>query len=50
MLAIAALIKAGEFSAAETHLNSSLTFEDASNSLADAIMALDRLTLTSKAS
>jgi hypothetical protein len=50
MLAIAALIEAGEFDAAETHLNSSQTFQDASNSLAGAIMALDRLTLTSKAS
>jgi hypothetical protein len=55
MLKVAALINDGDYTAAETHLNSSQSFQGASNSLAGAIMALDRLTppkqaLRSKAS
>ena len=44
MLKIASLINTGDFDAAEQRLNSSKSFQDASNSLATAIVALDRLT------
>jgi len=50
MLRVAALINAGDFDAAERQLNSSEAFLTASNSLAGAIMALDRLTPRSMAS
>jgi hypothetical protein len=50
MLAIADLINAGEFDAAEALLNSSTSFQTASNSLANAILALDRAKPTRVAS
>jgi hypothetical protein len=43
MQAIARLINAGEFASAEDRLNHSESFQTASNSLANAIMALDRI-------
>jgi hypothetical protein len=50
MLAIATLINAGQFDAAETLLNHSKSFQNASNSLASAILALDRIAPISLAS
>jgi hypothetical protein len=43
MLTITNLINAGEFEVAELLLNTSESFQTASNSLANAIMALDRI-------
>jgi hypothetical protein len=43
MLTITNLLNAGEFEVAEILLNTSVTFQTASNSLANAIMALDRI-------
>jgi hypothetical protein len=50
MLAAANLINTGEFAAAESLLNHSASFQAASNSLANAIMALDRAAPVSLAS
>jgi hypothetical protein len=50
MLAIAKLINAGDFDTAEGLLNHSPSFQAASNSLANAIMALDRIAPVSLAS
>ncbi|MGD0796376.1 MAG: hypothetical protein ABR910_01520 [Acidobacteriaceae bacterium] len=50
MLVIANLINVGKFAAAEHLLNTSETFQAASNSLANAIVALDRISPVSLAS
>jgi hypothetical protein len=50
MLAAVNLINTGEFMAAERLLNTSESFQAASNSLANAIMALDRIVPVSLAS
>jgi hypothetical protein len=50
MQTIVSLINAGEFATAERVLNSSESFRTASNSLANAIMALDRIVPVSLAS
>jgi hypothetical protein len=50
MLSIAKLINTGDYAAAEDRLNHSSSFQAASNSLANAIMALDRIAPVSLAS
>jgi hypothetical protein len=50
MQAVAKLLNTGEFTAAERALHTSESFQTASNSLANAIMALDRIAPISLAS